>query len=421
MYPQKDIRYPVRDRSSLFEYHFSMTRGLILASSAAFIVLLGLGSVFIAQTYETPSDPNIAVTVLKTCAEHRLVACARPEIRRLLTNMSGAEILDLFSEKFSTVKCHTLGHIVGQELYLAKKNVEHALAVCNNACASSCVHGVIGEAFLQEAGITEKEGLDTLHMSPEDIRALGIRLCASVSTCHGVGHALFMAYGEFPPALAACSEIASGARRTFCYRGVFMQYADMVSENSVRDAEYISLPARGSLQSLCAQTSSDELRACMRYLPRIYAELTDRSQAGLEKFCESYSDAERRIGCFLGIGVARADMVFKDPAATHHVCEDLEMTGDRASCTLGMISSAAEYKRIPELLSYCQAVGELFVRHICYHGVFQSLSFMMAERAETEVMSEHKKLCEGHGSECLNGLYLHNADPWETIVGTSKK
>jgi len=388
------------------------------------LILSGTGALAYFQ-YEKPAHSptnisNDAVERLVACTGENFIECARPLVNELLVSNSGADVMNLLSEKYPSSQCHFFGHVVGQQLYLKTGNVEHSLSTCNNACASACVHGVIGEAFAQEAGIDE-DAFDPQHLRPEDVRLLGERLCASNSTCHGVGHALFMTYGEFDPALALCAEIATGAARVFCYRGVFMQYADIISEKSTRDSAIIARPTFETLASLCTHGSIEGRLACFRYLPRMHADMqkefgatVEIRRSSTEQLCESLSDKESRNACFLGLGVYYAGSFYSDPQFVHDMCEHLSLETDQASCTLGAISSAAEYRRTSELIAYCDATPDTLVRKICYHAVFSTTHFMGVSIAGNV---EYEMACaKSPNPECAEGIAEYKNDPWERIL-----
>src|SRR5262245_8939044 len=92
-----------------------------------------------------------------------VLSCGREEVQKLLANHKSNEVMSLLSKNVTSGQCHTLGHIVGQETYKKTHNVEAAIAECGYGCTSSCMHGIIGQALIEEVGIDD-EGVDPRHL-----------------------------------------------------------------------------------------------------------------------------------------------------------------------------------------------------------------------------------------------------------------
>src|SRR5262249_21072916 len=143
--------------------------------------------------------------------------CTRAIVKDLLTKESATDILDEVSASFPAVRCHYIGHLLGQELYMSSKNAETALSQCSRQCDASCIHGAIGEAFAETLGLgspDEEKDFDLEHLSAKEITQLGKSLCTSVDTCHAIGHALFQATKKVPDAFSNCANVA-GSDATF--------------------------------------------------------------------------------------------------------------------------------------------------------------------------------------------------------------
>ncbi len=309
--------------------------------------------------------------------------CIEDRMQLLLKGHTGSELMSAFADRFSTTQCHQFGHVLGRTIYKQYRDTETALATCSRECASSCIHGIIGEAFMQEVGLDESE-VDSEHLNPEDIRKFGKRLCTSLSSCHGVGHALLQTYRNFSDALSMCNDIAAGVERTMCYRGIFMEFADSTVSTGLRDGDFDMVVDPSDPRSMCSLGDTEVHRACLRYFPRVSIALAliadpDRSReqsfAGAAAACTSLQSADRQA-CIAGIGTKYASFAFSEPAILSEMCTSFDDTFDRKSCVLGSISSAVEYNRSPELLLFCASLSDRELSGSCYHNAFYATHFL---------------------------------------------
>lgn len=384
--------------------------------------LLGLMLVVIvAGAYVAYAWPSIsfmiAVTRAQTCAnEGSGLECVKPYVRDLLALKSGAEVMNALSENLTAQQCHYVGHVVGQQIFHTKgDDIEAAIASCNRMCDSACVHGIIGEAFLTELGYDDPD-FDFKHLSADDIRTVGRRLCSVPQACHGVGHSLFQAYLELEPALAVCRDITDNQYLYYCYQGIFMEYADIVSSRNMRDVSGVEVPTIETLDSLCDLPESEERDSCFRYFPRI-------AVATFEKKGLSSSEALKhvrntctfrfvntgRIACIAGIGVYSAYFIAENQHEAMRVCDRfLPNELDRAACTIGLVSVATQ-DRQQKVITYCRRLSDVpLLQTSCYHAVFYFLN-----RLGTP-MEEARQLC-ANDDACLRGAEKYQRNPWNEL------
>ncbi len=392
---------------------FFDVRGIIIG-----LVIVGiiLGTKFLYTQWLPSHTFDRALARVSACArETDGVACARPEIKKLLGLMNGANLMDVLSERTQPMWCHYVGHVVGQESYKKYQNVETSISQCNRACDSACIHGIIGGAFAEELGV-DYESLDFAHLSPNEIREVGKRLCKTIGTCHGVGHVLFQTYQEFEPAFSLCREIA-GSMVNQCYNGVTMEYADILSSRSMSSPADIEYPSLDALPSLCKFPTLQETRACFRYFPRMVFSTLKHQDAGVSeadslkfvtRVCESYGYTKSRTACFSGIGSNGSYLVLTDTAAAVKSCQDLGSQQAEASCIIGKLGVATE-DRMKPLASYCAAMPDITMRAVCYQGLF---FFLNRVGIPTDRI---QGICRSDDVACQQGLKNINIDPTEQI------
>lgn len=347
------------------------------------------------------------------------VSCTRPYIQQLLALQDGVATMDSIESKFSPAQCHYIGHVVGQQMYARYHDVETALSSCNRTCDSACVHGIVGEAFAEELGFKnpdEDTDLDLEHLSTEELRTIGTRLCNSLGACHGVGHTLFQVFKKFEPAFALCREIATSSIQQ-CYNGVTMEYADILSSRNMRVVSGVTYPNPETLDTLCMLPILAEKRACFRYFPRMVAETLkqqnvsqDESLRRVQDLCESYTKTDDRTACFAGIGSFLSYEVLKDPVTAVQSCERFGTPLDRAACTIGRIYIATEDRKEP-LAAYCAAMSDSSQKAACYQDLFY---FLRANLSADDA----KKLCGTNNDLCDQGFQKNALDSWQEIKKT---
>lgn len=390
--------------------------GIFLGSCVVgFLWLSGYGGVFVERASVIDSF-NVALAQITSCMNtSNTTQCARPAVVEMLREKNGIEVMDALSKILPPSQCHFVGHIVGQQIYLAHPDVEEALTMCDRSCDSACVHGIIGTTFAQSLGYQDPDDsdFDLKHLSPVDIGTIGAQLCSTPAACHGVGHTLFQIYKKFEPAFAMCRQIG-GASVYTCYHGVTMEYPAILVSRSTRSVAGVEYPDPEKLSSLCTFAQPLEARSCFRYFPRMVIQTLARDSvsAGLalqrvQEICTSYTSAEYRISCFAGIGSHRAVNVRTDTATAVRGCEGLPTTLDQKACILGTLDVATEDRQL-FLAQYCAAQTTTTLQSFCYQGLFFSL---YAAGARVDV----QRLCTEEKSICAENSLKHNIDSWEQL------
>ena len=388
----------------------SVIVGLILVAAAAYVIKAKPTSEDILQA----SLSGIAECMGKKDA----IECSRPFVKKLVDEKNGSEIMDALAAKLPPLRCHYVGHIVGQELYVKYQNIETAMASCSRACDVACIHGAAGEAFAEQLGLGTPEDdqqLDLEHLGLDELRTVGRALCTSTQACHGVGHALFQTTNNLGKAMSVCKDVGSSTTTVSCYNGVSMEYADVLSTRSVRPVSGVIYPDAESFNVLCDLPDSLQRRACFRYFPRIVIEsLTShglsRADASdrVREFCASQTVSGDRSACFYAIGRNSSYLLTTDQQEALRVCGTLPHPRDEAACYFGEVDVATE-DRPQELMRYCQALRTPSLQGACYQEVFNHLAFMNV-LDDTSV-----QLCGGGATRCAQEFENYARDPWEEI------
>jgi len=349
-----------------------------------------LAGYFMLQT----QMPATSIADIAACAGRRdLVECARPHVHALLDSMSAEElIVEVEALQLSSNQCHYVLHLIGQELFGREGSVERAIGECTHACNSACPHGVIGEAFSDALAVDSDT--EVVHLTSEEIRAMGKDLCDEPSgvllskavkgTCHGAGHALLLAYQDIDAALDVCADIAVPLQESACYRGVYMEYTDLLSARSTWQGEYedLHVPSTEELASLCLRDDTQESAACYYYLPiavrQVYqhAGITSTREEAAERardICLSIAEGTQRQACLLGYGVTLYGTFRADHEDATRTCLALERRDDQESCIAGMISLVVEYGENEEAVRYCATLTDASLETLCYGAVFERL------------------------------------------------
>ena len=153
-----------------------------------FIVSMPVGAIVVEDVVE-----DLGECLHENQAELESFPCVREKIQSLLLELPAHEIMRAVEASFP-YQCHAVGHILGQETYKMLGSVESAFGACSPAsCVHACTHGVVGEVFLSTPGIG---GLpeEWRHPNIDLIRSEGSLLCRDRTTCHAVGHVLFLLF-----------------------------------------------------------------------------------------------------------------------------------------------------------------------------------------------------------------------------------
>lgn len=366
----------------------------------------------------TKIDPyERTLAALAGCASSRsIVTCAAPFVPLLLDERPAKELVDAVrAMRLPANQCHYVVHIIGREVYRRTQDISKSLEQCSRFCNSACPHGVIAEAFKSQYGVRDDQELQ--HASADRIFDESQRLCTDRNTCHGIGHALVIVYGEVDAALSTCGEVAHGIPLQDCYRGAYMEYADQLNDRSLWLDRLPEFPSVGSMTSFCDKGTDGQAAACFYYSPLILRqayrsagvdEEREVSARRLIPICLSLTEQKRRTSCILGYGVTFYQLLQTDEAAALAVCREFEKVDDEIACMAGMFSLSIEYGRIDDAMRYCADLVDGYSRSTCYRAIFEkaeSLSWTIddtekscppgdracAESAETVRMSETRE------------------------------
>jgi hypothetical protein len=144
-----------------------LTKRQLTFTTVACAVVLGI---FFLGRFATIPSSEALVDDLKICIgnDRAVVSCAPPIITELMQDHSAAETMQILAGSLSTRECHVIGHTVGQVAYQKSHSVEKALGECDATCGAACIHGAIGQAFMEASGIVA-EDVDFKHLSTADI------------------------------------------------------------------------------------------------------------------------------------------------------------------------------------------------------------------------------------------------------------
>lgn len=301
------------------------------------------------------------------------MSCLRNVVRETMAQRSPSEILKEVEATLSTrAYCHTVGHIIGEELYKTSGSLEEALGVCTDDCRHSCLHGVIGSAFRETTSVYD----DIVHASRDEIVKAARTYCQlGEEYCHAIGHVLYIALEDYGEALRSCAEVSVFYTREKCFEGVFMQGSGGqyslfgISTSPEVDASNYSHP--------CDELQDTYRFACFRYLPAhqealFHANGIPPGQARVQISIDTClaQPMPARSDCFYGIGMYLGklrEFGVEKQAMCHSLPDDV----DRDSCTIGVIRRFAYNYDFPGALEYCSGIERVLQRKACYDAAFQ--------------------------------------------------
>lgn len=338
---------------------------------------------YVSAKVETPAEIRDVVYQLDDCMyKPEAVTCATPGVKALLEGRTGGETMRLL-ELYAPRSCHTIGHVVGRELFARTSSIENSINDCSYSCGGACNHGITGAAFLTLSGITP-EKIDDVHIDSSIIREKGKDVCKVSDGCHGVGHMLFEIFNEFEAPLSICDEISRGLKREDCYWGVFMEHADLVSSHDTfMRADKTFIADENDLLYPCTSISSAYRHACFRYQHRVQERIFDaqdipnEDRDGLRTgLCQSLEDKDDRASCLQGVGRYLLDRALMSPADAHGVCQTLGEKGDRIACSGSLVRTLVAYSHENTAKKYCSHIESLNERFRCYASLFGAFLFL---------------------------------------------
>ena len=389
---------------------------------AAAIILLVLGTVGAKAAIHTFGKDGVfkreIQKVLACTDEKNAIICTLPSIRHMLDKGSAVDVMSALEKNLEPRQCHYVGHVVGQQMYVRMHDVEAALNECNRLCDSSCIHGIIGEAFAEQLGFgdpSESQNVDLGHIDMSELKKIGAKLCSSSETCHGIGHTIFQVTKEMESSMAFCRNIAPSRSLVPCYNGASMEYADILSARNMRAVSGVKIPTAASLHSFCILGSLSEDRACFRYFQRFVMATLEplgysKKDAITEtrKICLAYPPGDFRIACLSGIGSYYSYYILTDQSSAQQICDQFPKAPDKAACVLGEVFVAVADRK-SKLSTYCGSLANGTLKGMCYQYLFHFLYIL-----GTPIERTHS-LCEAGNTFCEDGYKNYKLDSWETI------
>lgn len=365
----------------------------MMLSHSGYRLLIAMGAVCIGAMgalliVDRIPPKDAAVGDLRTCFSDEgrpwdeVLACVHDKTRTLLGKLPAHELMNQV-EAALPQQCHTIGHIVGQETYKLSRTPEDAFASClPTACVHACTHGVMGEVFLVSSG-TEFASEELGHPTLALIRSKTERMCKDRTTCHAVGHALFLLLSDLIKALTVCDEAAS-LDAVGCYSGVFMENGAATFANTIPEVPRGKRAFRdpSDLLSPCGEVAAPYQPACFRFLytnqPITFRErgITDpKEMFDLQvEACETVKVAANRSPCFKSIAWSLHDAGFP-LSEVQTLCITIVGGLDSGACLFGMGDTYGDQGAAArEVADQCASIENTESRRLCYRGLFTALS-----------------------------------------------
>ena len=326
--------------------------------------------------------PAELTTCFSSSERTHAAECLRKKTDALLARYTPAQLLTYVtltsSPTFMQDQCHPIGHIIGERTYRSAGGLERALAMCTNACRSSCLHGAISAGVqdtLDEKSITE----DIAHSDNETLKSVGARYCTeSNMLCHGIGHVAMIINDSLEEALSICDAIVAGFDRESCYQGIFMERTGLSDAATPFENTIPYELHSGDYTYPCLDLAPRYRHACFQVLPEFQLPLFTSQDAQApgarlskaREVCETLSGVDRSY-CFEGIGVESSFLGFRsyEGEELQALCDPLSRYDDRASCTLGVMPKYFFLGRYGA--DYCDAIAEKERQALCYRAIFK--------------------------------------------------
>ena len=391
--------YVPRDRLCAMRRIALGLAGILLVSVAAFLY----GSLFAERN--TLALDAIDACFLGSRAPTSTAACLERTVDRLLVSYSTADLMRYVNATTTSqdvvLRCHPIGHIVGEQTYYKFKDVESTLSACTSDCRSACTHGAIGAAVLDEMGETYPDD-EIAHASEDELKRLGRRYCDAGGTlCHAIGHVAYIASEDDAASIDICAAVSEGSLREGCYQGVFMERSGTFLNALFPSAEERPADIRpGKYTYPCTSVPPDARHACFLFLgayqyPLFQADNITSADARLSKSvatCASLSGRDR-ASCFEGIGTMRALFGFQslESSEIHALCRNMPTEEDKSACVLGIVPQF-HYVNRRGIFDYCDAIDTDEVQSVCYNAAFQYIEESLGK-------SDADAICKSH-TEC---------------------
>lgn len=259
----------------------------------------------------------------------------RSMYEKYISQIGANGLLDGVEKVYS--ECHGQAHDIGKVVFARTKNVGESLKVCAQRCYSGCMHGVLMEAFKDDA-IGDEEGhidveklkgkLNLLCFEDEAMAEYGPGECA-----HGVGHTvMFLSGYRVQKALDACAGFEKKAMEYYCADGAYMEYLTAsVWDDSGKSTFY---PCDGFRYPA----------ACMRTKVGLVAKGWYDAGGDYKTVIKKCSElnGSLRIGCFHGLGTSHSRFLVRNDVSIVDLCKQ-GTESDALACVEGALEFVGKY------------------------------------------------------------------------------
>jgi hypothetical protein len=367
------------------------------------VVVMGLTGYFLffeeQDLFSSASDNGVEMEALSLQVPLEDTVEERAQFREEFVEREGFILRDLYEKWIGLLgangiikevegvypNCHDRGHDLGKVIYTEVQNIGESLRVCDNACFSGCMHGVMMEAFSMDATVetnpephTHEDGEDE-HVLIEDVHEKMKEMCEdevfdegnqySPGDCaHGVGHALmFISNYQIDQAMEQCSYFDSDIMDYYCATGAYMEYV-------TQDEGILDDPEHPLDFSPC--DTAGYPAACFRYkLPR---SMYYHYKAG-GTFAEFYAACQElegnvRLGCMHGFGNAHVQFLVREEMSLADLC--LRGSGEEQYvCIEGAMERIGRYHAdlAPEI---CAGLPDGWQKELCNQSIENELYSM---------------------------------------------
>lgn len=192
------------------------------------IQLLLLGVSILIHTGTYADEPSLD-SCLEMDQSHMRMMCLRGYVKSELMSKSADEVIQFaahLKKEGRIDDCHHVAHFVGQQVFMAEKNLGVAFNQCPETCIQGCFHGVM-QMYIPHSEIP-----------PTKMPAAMPQICKDVSReddlktakrkyrqcIHGLGHGL-ISHGFMPlsQAIRTCENLSDDWHQTHCLGGLFME------------------------------------------------------------------------------------------------------------------------------------------------------------------------------------------------------
>lgn len=262
----------------------------------------------------------------------------RPLYERSLEYVATSTLLAIMEENSF---CHGDAHEVGRVIFRrTSKNLASAFDICKKQCQDGCYHGTLMEAARPENKPFGESGhvtADDFKNTMEKICALGENMQSRDECSHAMGHGLYISTLDMKKSVDLCEVFESPGLKYYCLTGVFMERDTYFGKEDIRGEDF---------RFPCSEYSDKYGVPCWRYKVarllslRLNGISQDDATKNVARTCLGFS-GNTRLGCFHGLGVAKAGEIFENPASLGTICGYAEMDDERLACIDGAMENVS--------------------------------------------------------------------------------